>query len=270
MFSAVGTIEGKLYLFSRTGSFLKLPITLSAEVISLSLNRNNELLGITNDGKGDVWRINPTVGELSEFCFDFDVTKLLRQDSKPGTSSPFAVAWITDSSKVLISFKDKSVFMFDRTMRTWGTVSDGSYWGSKIRPGRIAQGEKSTALSRAQPDTLKAIQHKYAPERHPFDLANLSDRNAHIHTLLYLERQIAASQALDLRDEYASWTMQYISFLVDSVGDDESFLERLRESCDKLLCAYADEPGDELKKNLETEADKEEESEDITPTFKRG
>jgi len=268
MFSAVGTMEGKLYLFSRAGSFLKLPINLSSEVVSLSLNRHNELLGITNDGKGYVWRINPSVGELSEFCFDFDVATLLKQNSKPGTTSAFA-AWITDSTKVLISFKDKSVFIFDRAMRIWGTVSDGSYWGSKIRPGRIAQGQTNAASSGSQPDTLKGIQHKYAPERHPFDLANLSDRDAHIHTLLYLERQIAASQALDLRDEYASWTLQYISFLVDSVGDDESFLDRLRESCDKLLCAYAEESED-LKQNPEIEADKAEESIYITPSFKRG
>jgi len=262
MFSAVGTLEGKLYLFSRAGSFLKLPLTLSSEVVSLSLNRKNELLGMTNDGKGHVWRINPSVGELSECCFDFDIAALLRQPSKTGAKPSFATAWITDSMKVLISCKDKTVFILDRAMRTWATVSDGSYWGSNIRPGRIAQVETSAASSAAQPASLKAIQHKFAPERHPFDLANLSDKDAHLHTLLYLERQIAASQAMDVRDEYASWTMQYMSFLVDSVGDDESLLDRLRESCEKLLCAYAEDPEEEIEV--------EEQSSCITPIFKRG
>jgi len=268
MFSAVGTMEGNLFLFCRAGSFLRLPLKLSAEVVNLSLNRKNYLLGITNDGKGHVWRINPTLGELSKLCFNFDISSLLRQPAKTGANIPFSTIWITESSKVLVSRKDRRVFLLDRAMGTWSIVSDGSYWGSYIHPGKIhSQNDSSTSK---QPDTLEAIQRKYATERHPFDLANLSDMDSHIHTLYFLERQIAASQAMDLKEEFSSWTMQYMKFLGDSIGDSEILVERLRQQCQKLLSACAEQP--EMKESLNAESQIEVDKDDsnITPSFKRG
>merc|ERR1712154_430861 len=82
---------------------------------------------------------------------------------------------------------------------------------------------------------------KYAPERYPFDLALLNDKDSTLHTFGFLERQIAACCTLDQKDEYSNWISSYFGFLTDSVGDDDSLVDRLSELCQRLLCPSATE-----------------------------